>query len=102
MADMILAITLLSYPLGGLQGTGEGCRNSMGTSHTTAPGSLAALSRDGTGEAERKPWGRGLKTNRMVHWLAQQEEGRLRNRERWEEYIQVTGQLRETRATSNG
>lgn len=42
-ADMIPASTLLSFPLGGLHGTGEGCRRITGASHTVTPGSSVAL-----------------------------------------------------------
>lgn len=77
----IPAIILLSYPLGGLQGSGEGCRKNIGTSHTITLGSSAAISRDEVGEAERKQWGKGLKANPTVHWLSR-KEGRQSDRER--------------------
>lgn len=38
---------------------------------------LQQLSRDRTGEAERKPWREGLRSNRMIHWLSK-EKGRCR------------------------
>lgn len=51
-------------------------RNSTGTSHTITPGSLAALSRDGTGDAERKPWGKGIIAKGiMVHQLSGKKGG---------------------------
>lgn len=68
---------------------------------TIAAGSLAALSRDRIGETERKPGGEGLKANRMIYWL-NRKKGGLVTGERWQEYIQGLGQLRGTRAVSNG
>lgn len=64
-------------------------------------GSLAALSRDRIGETERKPGGKGLKANRMIYRLNRKKGGLVRG-ERWQEHIQGSGQLRETRAVSNG
>lgn len=45
----------------------------MDASYTVTPGSLAALSRHGVGEAEMKPGKKDLNTIRMVHWFSRKK-----------------------------
>lgn len=64
---------------------------------TAAAGYLAVLSRDRTGETERKPGGKGLKANRMIYWL-DRKKGGLVTGERWQDYTPGSGQLRESQS----